>query len=111
MAALQKKILNGSANLVKPGGVLVYAVCSCEPEETTQVIQRFLDKRKDFSPDPSGFEARLPFFCESGIKTFYKTTFPDHLEMDGFFIARMRRNKKFELGDNYDTDRPFHSLC
>ena len=94
MAALQKKILNGSANLVEPGGVLVYAVCSCEPEETTQVIQRFLDKRKDFSPDPSGFEAHLPFFCESGVKTFKKTTFPDHLDMDGFFMARMRRNKK-----------------
>lgn len=93
MAALQKKILNGSANVVAPGGVLVYAVCSCEPEETTQVVQRFLDKRKDFSPDFSGFEARLPFFCESGCKTFEKTTFPDHLDMDGFFMARMRRNK------------------
>lgn len=92
MAGLQKKILNSSANLVEPGGVLVYAVCSCEPEETTQVIQRFLDKRKDFFPDPSGFKARLPFFCESGSKTFKKTTFPDHLDMDGFFMARMRRN-------------------
>lgn len=92
MAALQKKILNGAANVVTPGGVLVYAVCSCEPEETTQVIERFLDKRKDFSPDPSGFEARLPFFCESGFETFKKTTFPDLLEMDGFFMARMRRN-------------------
>jgi len=94
MAALQKKILNGSANLVKPGGVLVYAVCSCEPEETTRVIHRFLDKRKDFSPDPSGFEACLPFFCKPGGKTFEKTTFPDHLDMDGFFMARMKRNKK-----------------
>ena len=94
MAALQKKILNGSANLVSPGGVLVYAVCSCEPEETTQVIARFLDKRKDFSPDPSGFEKQLPFFCESGSQTFQKTTFPDHLDMDGFFMTRMRRNKK-----------------
>ncbi len=93
MAALQKKILNGSANVVAPGGVLVYAVCSCEPEETTQVIQRFLDKRKDFAPDFSGFEKHLPFFYESGSKTFNKTTFPDHLDMDGFFMARMRRNK------------------
>jgi 16S rRNA (cytosine967-C5)-methyltransferase len=58
------------------------------------VIQRFLDKRKDFTPDPSGFERHLPFFCESGDKTFQKTTFPDHLDMDGFFMARMRRNKK-----------------
>lgn len=92
MAALQKKILNGAANVVEPGGVLVYAVCSCEPEETTQVIERFLDKRKDFTPDPSGFAACLPFFCESGSETFKKTTFPDLLEMDGFFMARMRRN-------------------
>lgn len=93
MAALQKKILNGSANVVKPGGVLVYAVCSCEPEETTQVIQHFLNKRTDFTPDPSGFETHLPFFCESGSKIFKKTTFPEHLDMDGFFMARMRRNK------------------
>lgn len=94
MAALQKKILNGSANLVLPGGVLVYAVCSCEPEETTQVIDRFLEKRKDFNPDPAGFERHLPFFCDSGSKTFMNTTFPDHLDMDGFFMARMRRNTK-----------------
>ncbi|MCG8550856.1 MAG: 16S rRNA (cytosine(967)-C(5))-methyltransferase RsmB [Desulfobacterales bacterium] len=93
MAALQKKILNGSANLVAPGGVLVYAVCSCEPEETNQVVERFLEKRKDFSPDPLGFEAHLPFFCKSGDKRFSKTTFPDHLDMDGFFMARMRRKK------------------
>lgn len=93
MAALQKKILNGAANVVAPGGVLVYAVCSCEPEETTQVIQRFLDKRKDFTPDPSGFAAHLPFFCESDTKPFNKSTFPDYLDMDGFFMARMRRNK------------------
>lgn len=93
MASLQKKILNGSANLVTPGGVLVYAVCSCEPEETTQVIERFLDKRKDFTPDHLGFKKQLPFFCESGDKTFNKTTFPDHLDMDGFFMARMRRKQ------------------
>ena len=94
MAALQKKILNGAANLVKPGGVLVYAVCSCEPEETFEVIQRFLDKRKDFSPDHSGFNAQLPFFCEAGGGAFNKTTFPDQLDMDGFFMARIKRNKK-----------------
>ena len=51
LGAKQTKMLNSAANLVKPGGVLVYAVCSCEKEENEDVIFKFLDKRKDFSLD------------------------------------------------------------
>ncbi|MCF8124629.1 MAG: 16S rRNA (cytosine(967)-C(5))-methyltransferase RsmB, partial [Desulfotignum sp.] len=41
MAARQKKLLNAAANLVKPGGILVYAVCSGEKEENEQVVADF----------------------------------------------------------------------
>ena len=51
LGAKQKKMLNSAANLVKPGGVLVYAVCSCEKEENEDVIDKFLEKRKDFYLD------------------------------------------------------------
>ena len=94
MAGLQKKILNGAANVVAPGGVLVYAVCSCEPEETLGVVERFLNKRKDYTPDFQGFEKQLPFFCDPDEKRFYRATYPDHTGMDGFFMARMKRGTR-----------------
>ena len=62
MAGLQKKILTGAANVVAPGGVLVYAVCSCEPEETLGVVERFLNKRKDYTRTSKGLKISCPFF-------------------------------------------------
>ncbi len=94
MAAQQKKILNASAGLVAPGGVLVYAVCSCEPEENQEVIDNFLSKRQDFQPDPEGFSTHLPGFTGPESTTFQLKTYPAHTRMDGFFTARMRRKSK-----------------
>jgi len=85
LSAQQKKMLNAAANLVKPGGILLYAVCSCEPEENEQVITAFLQKRKDYSLDTT----------MEGIKTadhFFKTYPGQH--MDGFFAARLKRLDK-----------------
>ena len=84
LCAKQKKMLNAAANLVKPGGVLVYAVCSCEPEENEAVVQAFLNKRKDFSID-----ARFdPGLCSKFLtpQGFIKT-YPAAHHMDGFFAA------------------------
>jgi 16S rRNA (cytosine967-C5)-methyltransferase len=86
LSAQQKKMLNAAANLVKPGGILLYAVCSCEPEENEQVITAFLQKRKDYSLDTT----------MEGIKTadhLFKT-YPDGHIMDGFFAARLKRRDK-----------------
>lgn len=93
MAARQKKLLNAAANLVTPGGTLVYAVCSCEPEETEDVVQRFLEKRKDYAGDPSGFGRAIPRpLSEPGA--FHAKTYPRHTEMDGFFMARLKRKHR-----------------
>lgn len=49
MAELQARVLAGAAQHVRPGGRLVYAVCSPEPEEGVEVIQAFLASHPDFS--------------------------------------------------------------
>ncbi|WP_300462477.1 16S rRNA (cytosine(967)-C(5))-methyltransferase RsmB [Desulfobacula sp.] len=91
LSAKQKKMLAAAANLVKPGGILVYAVCSCEPEENEAVIQAFLKKRKDFSMDPP-----IESDQYSGLMTpeGWLKTYPDTNNMDGFFAARLKRNVK-----------------
>ncbi|MFN2356197.1 MAG: 16S rRNA (cytosine(967)-C(5))-methyltransferase RsmB [Desulfotignum sp.] len=84
MAALQKRLLTAAAGLVKPGGTLVYAVCSCEPEENEEVVASFLKKRKDYELLPMDSFFGMP--CHPWLKTF-----PDFTGLDGFFAARLRR--------------------
>lgn len=91
MAAQQKKMLNAGANLVKPGGILLYSVCSCEKEENEMVIDTFLSKRKDFSIDknmPSGMDRSL--ITDRG----FLKTYPEVTDMDGFFAARFIRKEE-----------------
>ncbi|MBU1193774.1 MAG: 16S rRNA (cytosine(967)-C(5))-methyltransferase RsmB [Proteobacteria bacterium] len=91
LAAKQKKLLNAAANLVKPGGVLVYAVCSCEKEENEDVIHSFLNKRKDFSIDKNiGSDTYSVFMTDEG----FLKTYPAVNTMDGFFAARLTRISK-----------------
>jgi 16S rRNA (cytosine967-C5)-methyltransferase len=99
LAAIQKKILNAAANLVKRGGTLVYAVCSCEVEENEMVIDTFLKKRKDFSIDPKPLSDAYSMLKSSDG---YLRTYPGKNrnyaeiegEMDGFFAARLIRTPK-----------------
>jgi 16S rRNA (cytosine967-C5)-methyltransferase len=86
MAAQQKKLLNAAANRVRPGGTLVYAVCSGEPEENEQVVAAFLKKRKDYELSPVQECFGLPM-------DRYLKTFPNGMNMDGFFGARFKRQK------------------
>ena len=88
LGAKQKKMLNAAANLVKPGGILVYAVCSCEKEENENVIDKFLEKRADFSIDKNFKSDRYEQFVTQ--EGFLKT-YPHINSMDGFFAARLIR--------------------
>ena len=44
LADLQLRILTSAAAVVRPGGRLVYATCSSEPEENEQVVSAFLER-------------------------------------------------------------------
>lgn len=91
-SALQRKILANCAGLLKPGGVLVYATCTTEPEENEEVVWDFLTKHAEFTLDtPRPF---LPDSVASLVGTdSYFRTFPTAPDMDGFFGARIVRAK------------------
>jgi len=88
----QTRFLARLAPLVKPGGALVYAVCSGEPEENEAVVEEFLKAHPSFRVAHLS-EAR--FFRESALPfpgPFLKTD--PHLHgTDGFFGARLHRMK------------------
>ena len=90
LAGRQARFLGHIAPLVKRNGVMVYAVCSMEPEENAGVIETFLKKHANFVMDgPRSIEARavLPFLDRHG---FFRTL-PHIHHMDGFFATRLRR--------------------
>ncbi len=87
MAALQPMLLEGAAPLVGPGGVLVYSVCSLEPEETVEVVESFLEAHPEF--DLQGADRYLPDAFRTGSPTWSAT--PQRNGTDGVFAARFHR--------------------
>lgn len=73
LAELQLKIINNAANMLKSGGTMVYSTCSIEPEENTEVIEKFLQTHPEFSL----VNANQILQSESNI--------------DGFFIAVLEK--------------------
>ena len=93
MAERQQAMLARAASLVKPGGVLVYSVCSLEPEEGEQVAGAFLASHSGFVVDPIAPE-ELPAGFMPDAKGRVRVL-PGALAgqggADGFFVARFRR--------------------
>jgi 16S rRNA (cytosine967-C5)-methyltransferase len=92
LARVQKQILENLSVRLKPGGILVYTVCSLEPEENEAVIEDFLNKNADFVIDnrPGKFPAVLRPLAQ--LRAGWTTL--DYInQMDGFFLARLKKLK------------------
>lgn len=94
LARQQRAMLESAARSLKPGGLLVYATCSLEPEEGERQIEAFLADHPQFMRRPITVEA-------DGIAAEMLTSagdlrvLPCHLAKeggaDGFFAARLQR--------------------
>ena len=83
---LQKLLLTNAAEFVRPGGRLVYSVCTVTPEENEIVIDDFLRHHRDFKSIPP--DALPPALVDQ--RGFFRTA--PHLHgMDGFFGALLIR--------------------
>lgn len=89
MAALQRVILARAADWLKPGGTLVYATCSLEPEEGENQIAAFLAERPDYALVPIAGE--WPGITDKGTIRTLPTMLAKEGRLDGFFIAMLQR--------------------
>ncbi len=88
LAALQRKILRSAARLVKPGGRLVYSVCTLTKAEGPDNAAWFLEAHPEFVP------AALPEYFpapSSGEAAFTRQFLSHRHGVDGFFIASFAR--------------------
>jgi 16S rRNA (cytosine967-C5)-methyltransferase len=98
LTGLQTKLLDRAASLVKPGGIIVYCVCSLEPQEGEAQIEALLARNPALSRWP--IPANEVFGQAELINGRGELrTFPFHLPdpdprwggLDGFFAARLVR--------------------
>jgi 16S rRNA (cytosine967-C5)-methyltransferase len=94
LVEIQRNLLGRIADWLKPGGHLVYATCSLEPQEGEQQIEAFLTDRPDFAIAP--IDRRDVHAEIEPNKRGFIRTLPDVLSdkggLDGFFIAKLIRN-------------------
>ncbi len=88
LGALQLSILNNLSAYVKKGGALVYSTCTVFHEENEDVVETFLGGHPEFRLDQieKAGEKLRPFLHNGYFKTF-----PPRNEMDGFWVARLRK--------------------
>ncbi|HET9104726.1 MAG TPA: 16S rRNA (cytosine(967)-C(5))-methyltransferase RsmB [Solirubrobacteraceae bacterium] len=80
----QTAVLSAGARAVKPGGTLVYSVCTISRTESADVIGAFLTGHPEFTVEPVTDANEGPF----------RQTLPHRDGTDGFFMARLRRGGK-----------------
>ncbi|MBX9710671.1 MAG: methyltransferase domain-containing protein [Xanthobacteraceae bacterium] len=96
LVALQKRLLQKSVSLLKPGGMLVYCTCSLEPEEGEQAIEALLSSESCMTRvpvEPSDVAGLSELITAKGDLR----TLPSHLPhedpklggLDGFYAARL----------------------
>jgi len=87
-ATRQARLLAAAAPLVQPGGLLIYATCSLEPEENERVVEDFLSRNPGFARAPRS-EASLPTELLTDAGDFQ--SLPQRHGIDGAYAARLVR--------------------
>lgn len=99
----QRQLLDNAANMLPPGGILVYATCSIEQEENYENIRWFLEKHPEFKPQ--SIEGFLPgeIISRWSNESWWEETqrdlhngmlqlLPSRHGYSGFFVARLKRD-------------------
>ena len=87
-ARRQTALLDAAAALVRPGGLLVYATCSLEPEENEERVEEFLRGHPDFRRRPE--TDRVPKELATASGDFQ--SLPQRDGIDGAYAARLGRS-------------------
>ena len=84
-ARRQAEILHSAAQLVRPGGRLVYSTCTFAPEEDEQAVENFLESHPEFQPE----QVEAPWFAPTSPGCY--RMWPHKLKGEGHFAAVLRK--------------------
>ena len=104
-AELQREILSHAAQMVKPGGYLLYSTCTFAKEEDEQTVEYFLEQNADFSlqelPICDGIEEGRPEWTVSGREDVKncRRFLPYKVRGEGHFAALFKKREEAECLD------------
>lgn len=90
LSSIQYKILDNAKEYLKVGGVLVYSTCTISNNENKNIISRFLEENPEFTP--VNIEKNLNEDFPT-LKKGYLELYPNVHGTDGFFIAKMKKQR------------------
>lgn len=85
--AVQASILDTAAQLLKPGGRLVYSTCTIDPAENQQQVAAFLQRHPEFSV----LEPEVEMPAGMTVGEWGCLSVPSRTGMDGFFLCAMKK--------------------
>jgi 16S rRNA (cytosine967-C5)-methyltransferase len=93
LAEVQGRILAAGAEMLRPGGLLVYSTCTISPTENERLIASFLDSNPSFAAEDLANELAPVGAAAAGAPgSRCVLTLPHRDHTAGFFIARLRRS-------------------
>ena len=101
---IQRSIVTQAAQMLRPGGMLLYSTCTFSPEENEQTIEYLLQEYTEFKicemEGYEGFADGMPQVTESKNPEFEKTVriFPHRMKGEGHFLALLQKGEKQEEG-------------
>ena len=85
---VQAMLLDDAAEMLRPGGTLVYSTCTYNRKEDEDQITAFLSRHPDFTPD---LPALSPGLTPSSLQEGCVRLFPHHAKAEGHFVARLKK--------------------
>ncbi len=98
--SIQQQILLDAADMLKPGGRMVYSTCTFSPDENEAVIQHLLDHRDDMEivrPQwYEGFDHGHPEWIRNGSAELANTVriWPHRMDGEGHFVALLHKHER-----------------
>lgn len=93
LAAIQSRMIGQASEVVRPGGALIYATCSSEPEENEAVVDAFLEQRPEFALGRLALDRVLPDAAQAIDDRGMLHSRPAH-GLDAFFAAVLVRRER-----------------
>ncbi len=111
-AEAQARLLDEAADLLAPGGVLVYSTCTFGPLENESAVGALLERRSDLSPFPftaAGASGGLePYATDAGLVGACARWWPHLQSGEGHFVARLLKEPDAQRPQRRDPKAAAH---